>query len=199
MDERDAIELIRDLPAAQRAANPLMATLEQALGARWILPALVVVGVSVFACGLASMAATSRLLFALARDRMLPGSRWLAFVAEVHRTPRNAIIFVWAISSGVVLGLPSLDIITQVSAVAGYLGYAGIVIAALRAPAGARTEGSSWAARAPGSVRWRWRRCSGWWRRSASRRRPWRASNPSTCPRSPPAWRSPWGSRSISV
>ena len=39
------------------------------------------------------------------------------------------------------LGLPSLDIITQISAVAGYLGYAGIVIAALRAPAVAQTEG----------------------------------------------------------
>ena len=65
---------------------------------------------------------------------MLPGSRWLAFVAEGHRTPRNAILFVWAISSAVVLGLPTLDIITQISAVAGYLGYAGIVIAALCAP-----------------------------------------------------------------
>ena len=60
---------IRDLPAAQHAADPLMTTLEQALGAQWIAPVLVVVGISVFACGLASMAATSRLLFALARDR----------------------------------------------------------------------------------------------------------------------------------
>ena len=132
---------IRDLPAAQHAADPLMTTLEQALGARWITPVLVVVGISVFACGLASMAATSRLLFALARDRMLPGSHWLAFVAEGQRTPRNAILFIWAVSSAVVLGLPSLDIITQISAVAGYLGYAGIVIAALRAPAVAQTEG----------------------------------------------------------
>jgi amino acid transporter len=87
------------------------------------------------------MAATSRLLFALARDRMLPGSRWLAFVAEGHRTPRNAILFVWGVSSAVVLALPSLDIVTQISAVAGYLGYAGIVVAALRAPATGSTEG----------------------------------------------------------
>jgi len=36
------------------------------------------------------------------------------------------------VSSAVVLVLPSLDIITQISAVAGYLGYAGIIIAALR-------------------------------------------------------------------
>jgi len=132
---------IRDLPSAQNAADPLMSTLAQALGADWITPVRVIIGVSVFACGLASMAATSRLLFALARDRMLPGSRWLAFVAEGHRTPRNAILFIWAVSSAVVLGLPSLDIITQISAVAGYLGYAGIVIAALRATAPAASQG----------------------------------------------------------
>ena len=132
---------IEDLPAAQNAADPLITTLRQALGAGWIAPVLAVIGVSVFACGLASMAATSRLLFALARDRMLPGSRWLAFVAEGQRTPRNAILFIWAVSSAVVLGLPSLDVMTQISAVAGYLGYAGIVLAALRAPAAAPGEG----------------------------------------------------------
>jgi amino acid transporter len=133
--------MVRDLPTSQADVNPLLTTLTQALGSVWMPPVLVVVGVSVFACGLASMAATSRLLFAMARDRMLPASRWLAFVAEGQRTPRNAILFIWAISSAVVLGVPSLDIITQISAVAGYLGYAGIIIAALRSPAAARTEG----------------------------------------------------------
>lgn len=59
---------------------------------------------------------------------------WLAMVAEGQRTPRNAILFIWAVSSGVVIGLPSLDVITQISAVAGYLGYAGIIAAALLAP-----------------------------------------------------------------
>ncbi len=122
---------IRDLPAAQQSGDPLMTTIEQALGTGSTRTVRLVIGVSIFACGLASMAATSRLLFALARDRMLPGSRWLASVAEGHRTPRNAILFIWGVSSAVVLGLPSLDIITQISAVAGYLGYAGIVVAAL--------------------------------------------------------------------
>jgi amino acid transporter len=123
---------ITELAAAQQAGNPLLHTLERTFGAAGMTSVLAVVGISVFACGLASMAATSRLLFAMARDRMLPGSRWLAFVAEGHRTPRNAILFIWVVSSAVVLGLPTLDIITQISAVAGYLGYAGIIIAALR-------------------------------------------------------------------
>ena len=127
------------------------------------MPAVLgVVGVAVFACGLASMAATSRLLFAMARDRMLPGSRWLAFVAEGHRTPRNAILFIWAVSSAVVLGLPSLDIITQISAVAGYLGYAGIVIAALRAPTTTvRRRDSGLGAARRGSAARRWCGCCG--------------------------------------
>ena len=123
---------VKDLPAAQNAADPLTFTLTQALGPGWLTSVRVIIGISVFACGLASMAATSRLLFALARDRMLPCSRQLAYVEQGHRTPRNAILFIWAVSSAVVLGLPTLDIITQISAVAGYLGYAGIVFAALR-------------------------------------------------------------------
>jgi amino acid transporter len=127
-----------DLAIAQRSESPLHATLQLTLGTAGTIPVLAVAGVAVFACGLASMAAASRLLFAMARDRMYPASSWLAFVAPGHRTPRNAILFIWAFSSVVVLGLPSLDIITQISAVAGYLGYAGIVLAALRAPAGAR-------------------------------------------------------------
>ncbi len=132
---------VKDLASAQNAADPLTFILTQALGPGWITPVRVVIGISIFACGLASMAATSRLLFALARDRMLPGSRWLADVETGHRTPRNAILFIWAVSSAVVLGLPTLDIITQISAVAGYLGYAGIVIAALRSNPQSASDG----------------------------------------------------------
>ena len=136
-----AMLAIPDLRTAQAEENPLRHILEAAIGARGMALVLVVVCISVFACGLASMAGTSRLLFAMARDRMLPGARWLAFVAEGHRTPRNAILFIWAVSSVVVLGLPSLDIITQISAVAGYLGYSGTVIAALQTPTEAASEG----------------------------------------------------------
>ena len=130
---------VPDLSDAQHAADPLRAALDHALGPRLTPVVLVVVCVSVFACALSSMAATSRLLFALGRDRMLPGGSWLAHVAEGHHTPRNAILFTWVVTSVVVLLVPTLDLITQISAVAGYLGYAGIVVAALSArlpPAG---------------------------------------------------------------
>jgi amino acid transporter len=71
----------------------------------------------------------------MGRDRMLPAAGLLAAVDPARRSPRNAIIFIWLLSSAVVLALPSLDVITQISAVAGYVGYAGIVAAALWAPA----------------------------------------------------------------
>jgi len=71
----------------------------------------------------------------MARDRMLPGSQLLAAVDPGRGSPRNAILFIWLLASAVVLALPTLDVVTQISAVAGYVGYAGIVTAALRAPA----------------------------------------------------------------
>ncbi len=129
-----AVGCLRDLPAAQAADNPWLWLLHRTLGPAWTTVVLVVVGVSIFACALASMAATSRLLFALGRDRMLPASGWLAYVAPGSRTPRNAILLLWAASSVVIVVLPTLEVITQISAVAGYLGYAGILVAALRAP-----------------------------------------------------------------
>jgi amino acid transporter len=62
---------------------------------------------------------------------MLPGSEWLSRIAPGGRSPRNAIVLIWALSCALVLGLPTLDIVTQISAVAGYLGYGGIMGAAL--------------------------------------------------------------------
>ena len=128
-----AVGCIRDLPAAQASDNPLLDILRQTTGGALPL-VLAIVGISIFACALACMAATSRLLFALGRDHMLPGSRWLSRVESGSQNPRNAVLFIWAVSSTVVLGVPTLDLVTQISAVAGYLGYAGILGAALWVP-----------------------------------------------------------------
>lgn len=126
---------IPDLAAAQAAPAPLAGLLRATLGDAGTTLVLAVVGVSVFACALASMAAASRLLFSLARDGMLPGSRLLAAVDPGRGTPAAAIVFVWVASSAVVIALPVLDVVTQISAVAGYVGYAGILLAAIRADA----------------------------------------------------------------
>lgn len=122
---------IGDLASIQAAPHPLLAIIETRLGAR-VLPAVMgVVLVSIFACAVASMAATSRLVFSLARDNMLPFSRLLREVHPTVRTPTATIVCIGIVSSIVVLGLERLALITSVSASAGYLGYAGIVAAGL--------------------------------------------------------------------
>ena len=112
-------------------SDPLMQTLESVVGAGWVSVIRIVILISIFACGLACMSATSRLLFSLARDSMLPGSGWLARVSSAQGAPRNAILLIFLLSSLVIVFLPRLDMITQISAVAGYMGYAGIVLAVL--------------------------------------------------------------------
>ena len=120
-----------DLKEAQAMSDPLMQTLESVVGGGWMSVIRIVILISIFACGLACMSATSRLLFSLARDSMLPGSGWLARVSSEQGAPRNAILLVFLLSSLVIVFLPRLDMITQISAVAGYMGYAGIVLAVL--------------------------------------------------------------------
>ena len=63
-----------DLKEAQAMSDPLMQTLESVVGGGWMSVIRIVILISIFACGLACMSATSRLLFSLARDSMLPGS-----------------------------------------------------------------------------------------------------------------------------
>jgi len=139
----------QDLEAARSDPHPLPRILTATLGERGWKIVLAVGGVSIFACALASMAGASRLLFAMGRDRMLPGARLLAAVDPGRRSPRNAILFIWLLSSLVVLVLPTLDVITQISAVAGYVGYAGIVAAALIAPPAPSPGGSAQATLRP--------------------------------------------------
>ncbi|MBK7598738.1 MAG: APC family permease [Acidobacteria bacterium] len=141
---------IDDVRATQGQDSPLISVLQQRFGPHWLLAALVVVAVSIFACAIASMAAASRLLFSLSRDGMLPGARWLSRIDPHRSTPRNAVILVWLLSTAIVLLLRQTDLISSVSAVAGYLGYAGIILAALLAGplviAGARLDSLRWLA-----------------------------------------------------
>lgn len=123
---------IPNLEQVQASSSPLLVIIESRLGSFVTPLVMAVVLVSIFACGLASMAATSRLIFSLARDNMLPCSQFLKQVHPAHQIPRNAIMLVWLLSSLVVLALERLSLITSISAVAGYLGYGGIVAATLR-------------------------------------------------------------------
>jgi amino acid transporter len=115
------------------AENLVVAVLSEKLGSRWMPVAIGFVGISIFACGVASMAATTRLIFSLARDNMIPGSGYLRRVSPRWQTPAGAILLVWLASTAVILGFRRLEIITSISAAAGFLGYAGIVGASFMA------------------------------------------------------------------
>lgn len=138
---------ISDLTAIQASKYPLLDVIRSRAGAAATSAFLLLILVSIFACGVASMAATTRLVFALARDNMLPGSGFLSRVQTAHQTPRNAILSVWLLTCLVVLALERLawlDVITSVATVAGYLGYGGIALAALaglRAAVGRQAAG----------------------------------------------------------
>ncbi|MBX9791327.1 MAG: APC family permease [Pirellulales bacterium] len=125
---------IEGLRETQASASPLLLIIQAKLGDRFTPLVMFVVFVSIFACGVASMAAATRLVFALARDNMLPGSRVLKRVEAVHGAPRAAILLVWLLSTGIVLALERsgvLMFITSIATLAGYLGYGGIVLAAI--------------------------------------------------------------------
>lgn len=122
---------IDDLRTVQSAPQPLLHIIEENLGPKATPFVVGVVLISIFACAVASMAATSRLIYSLARDNMLPGSSLLRTINPVRRTPAMTIITIGIVSSLVVLWFEKLTVITSISATAGYLGYAGIILAGL--------------------------------------------------------------------
>jgi amino acid transporter len=124
---------IDDLPAIQGSESPLLEILQRRFGEGVTLAAMILVYVSIFVCGVASLAHMTRLIFALARDNMLPMSRWLRIVKADSHTPVGAIIGLWLGASALVLLVRRMDAIIAISTITGYLGYAGIVWTSLAA------------------------------------------------------------------
>ncbi len=127
---------IGNLPAAQASGAPLLDVLVTRLGPAAARFVLLVVFASVFACALATLALTSRLVFAMARDNVTPFAPLLARVNAKHGTPVAAIVVIWLFSCGVVLLLKRVALFTATSVVAGYLAYGLIALAGLRAATG---------------------------------------------------------------
>ena len=125
-----------NLSAIQQSEAPLLMILQTKLGNRVTGVIGVVIVLSILACGVASMATATRLIYSLARDNMLPFSSFLKKVHPVYQAPRKATIAVWALSCLCVITLRHLELITSISAVAGYLGYGGILLATIIAKTG---------------------------------------------------------------
>jgi amino acid transporter len=80
-------------------------------------------------CGLASVAAAGRMLFAFSRDDGIPGSRWLKRVSHRFRTPANSLVaivvvaWLFSVAAGVVGGGTAIVIVTAISTIFLYAAY----------------------------------------------------------------------------
>lgn len=93
---------------------------------------MLLVFLSIYACALANLATLTRIVWALARDKQLPGSSWLVRV-NGHQVPGNAIWFVTVIAAIFTFWAKFEIIMTGIAAIAGYVTYAIVVSAALKA------------------------------------------------------------------
>ena len=81
---------------------------------------------AIFACGVACMATASRLIFSMSRDSVLPNSSWLKSI-DKNKSPGNSLILIAILATIFIIVFNKIEVITSVSAIAGYIGYCGII------------------------------------------------------------------------
>jgi len=126
---------IPDLTATMGAPVPIVFILESALGSTGALLFVIVAMVALYAGGLANMAAASRLLFSLSRDKMLPGSRYLSSISPTTHSPSGALIVITILSVtlvtvGTFIASQTMALIVGMASV-GYYAVYGLTIAAV--------------------------------------------------------------------
>ncbi|QHM75514.1 Aromatic amino acid transport protein AroP [Mixta theicola] len=118
-----------------KTADPIPAILNEALGSTGATIFIVVAIVAMLSCILSLQAALSRLIFSFSRDRMLPGSEWMAKISK-NSVPDNAmlvscllpvVICVW-----VYFQPDNLSRITAFAVIGIYISFQMVVLAALR-------------------------------------------------------------------
>jgi amino acid transporter len=77
-------------PITANLAAPV-SIFQQALGNNWAIFVLVIVIGAQFFCGMASVTANSRMIYAFSRDGAVPGHKWWHSINKRTRTPTNAI------------------------------------------------------------------------------------------------------------
>lgn len=132
--------------------DPVTSVLSTAFGSVGFKVVLVVVLISFFSCALSLQAAASRLIYAYARDDMMPASHLFRRVSATRHVPPYALLLTAVVPIGIVLGSQVSDnALTRIIAFGSlgiYLGFMMVVLAALRArlrgwkPAGAFTLGA---------------------------------------------------------
>ena len=137
---------IQNYAGAATAAVPAAEVFIQAVGnttAKFLL--LVVIGAQLF-CGMSSVTANSRMIYAFSRDGALPGSKFWHKVNPKTRTPTNAI---WLAAGGaLILGLPYLwnntayVAVTSIAVIGLYVAY--VLPTFLRLRLGSRFRPGPW-------------------------------------------------------
>lgn len=145
---------VPDIPAvlAGRDTDPVGTTLRAALGDLGFRAVIAVVLVSFVSCLLSLQAAASRLLFAYARDRMIPASEPLSRMSPRTKVPVNALLVTGVVPAAIAgLGYWLEDAVRTIisgAAIGIYIAFQMIVVGALVArargwrPAGRFTLGA---------------------------------------------------------
>jgi amino acid transporter len=129
---------IRDLDATTSAPVPIANVLEGALGSTGAVIFEIVAMVALYAGGLANMAASSRLIFSLSRDRMLPASPILAKVSTTTGSPSGALLLAAGLAIALVLigstiAAQAMSLIVGMASVGYYAVYALTILGAIMA------------------------------------------------------------------
>jgi amino acid transporter len=125
-------EALHAVDAQGNAVPAVIAILQTSLGAKAGNAMSALAAVAMWFCGLSGITATSRSMFALARDGGLPWKR-LARVNRTHQTPGTAIWTIVAISVAAIFASTKIPLITSVSTVALYVSYGVPVLLGFRA------------------------------------------------------------------
>jgi amino acid transporter len=116
--------------------DPIPRILESALGTVGSKLFLCIAITAFISCVLSLQAAGSRLLYAFARDRMLPGSTWLAKMSDRHAVPANALLVACVIPIIICLYVflfpDQLPRVTAFAVLGIYISFQAVVLAALR-------------------------------------------------------------------
>ncbi len=117
-------------------ADPIPRILEDTLGTAGSKVFLLVAITAFISCVLSLQAAGSRLIYAFARDRMLPMSRQLSHMSERHAVPTNALLVACIVPILICLYVyvvpDQLPRVTAFAVLGIYIAFQGVVLAALR-------------------------------------------------------------------
>lgn len=138
------VTLVLAAPSIEQAmedpAKAIPFILEARLGVTMQRLTFILIIFAYFSCATAIQAACARLVYAYARDRMVPAHMWLGRITEKHRVPQNALLLTGAIALVAVfltqinLGNVNANAVIVSYAVLGvYLSFQLIVFAYLRA------------------------------------------------------------------